>query len=103
MLLFYQKKSNVIYMSRKINSLLVELTVADPQTSAFLDISKKIVETYRLIQKEKLERVPKEPKTPKPKEPKVPKMQEPPKSRRSISMCYDCYEKLKSDLNEIII
>jgi hypothetical protein len=90
-------------MSRKINSLLVELTVADPQTSAFLDISKKIVETYRLIQKEKSEKVPKEPKTPKPKEPKVPKMQEPPKSRRSISMCYDCYEKLKSDLNEIII
>lgn len=57
-------------MSRKINSLLVELAVADPQTSAFLDISKKIVETYRLIQKEKSEKIPKEPKTPKPKEPK---------------------------------
>ena len=82
-------------MSRKINSLLVELAVADPQTSAFLDISKKIVETYRLIQKEKAEKVPKEPKTPKPKEPKVPKMQEPPKNKVSISMCHDCYEALK--------
>jgi hypothetical protein len=89
-------------MSRKINSLLVELAVADPQTSAFLDISKKIVETYRLIQKEKLEKPPKEPKTPKPKEPKepkVPKMQEPPKNKVSISMCHDCYEALKNDLN----
>lgn len=86
-------------MSRKINSLLVELAVADPQTSAFLDISKKIVETYRLIQKEKLEKVPKEPKTPKPKEPKVPKMQEPPKIKKNIWICHDCYESLKDTLN----
>ncbi len=92
-------------MSRKINSLLVELAVADPQTSAFLDISKKIVETYRLIQKEKAEKVPKEPKTPKPKEPKepkVPKMQKPPYDTMGITVCYDCYEKLKENLKDKI-
>lgn len=88
-------------MSRKINSLLVELAIADPQTSAFLDISKKIVETYKLIQKEKSEKPPKEPKTPKPKEPKPPKMQEPPKEKEPF-LCNDCYELLNDKLNDII-
>jgi len=88
-------------MSRKLKNLLTELSMADPQTSAFLDISKKLVETYRDIQKEKAEKEnkPKEPKEPKPKKEKkeiiVQENNEP-------YICKHCYDLLNNKLSEII-
>lgn len=91
MLLFYQKKSKVKYMSRKINALVAQLALTDPNTSDFLDLSKKIAETFRLAQKEKAE---KPPKTPKPKALKI-------KEPKTI-LCDDCSELLIVKMHEIL-
>jgi len=87
--LFYQKKSKVKYMSRKITALVAQLALADPNTSEFLDLSKKIAETFRLAQKEKAEKPPKQPKVPKPKEPRV-------------LLCDECADLLIVKMHEIL-
>jgi hypothetical protein len=76
-------------MSRKINTLVRLLSLADPTTTEFLDLSKKIAEVYKQTEKEKADKPPKEPKAPKPKEPKV-------------KLCDDCSELLIVKLNEVL-
>jgi hypothetical protein len=78
-------------MSRKINALVAQLALTDPNTSDFLDLSKKIAETFRLSQKEKAEKPPKTPKA------KVIKIKEP----RTI-LCDDCADLLIVKMHEIL-
>jgi len=76
-------------MSRKVNILLSQLAITDPTTAEFLDLSKKIAETFKLVQKEKAEKPPKAPKVPKPKVLKV-------------LLCDDCADLLVIKMQEII-
>lgn len=78
-------------MSRKINALVAQLALTDPNTSDFLDLSKKIAETFRLSQKEKAEKPPKTPK------PKVVKIKEP-----KVKLCDDCADLLIVKLHEVL-
>jgi hypothetical protein len=75
-------------MNRKVSVLLTQLSLADPATSEFLDISKKIADAVRIVQKEKAEKPPKEPKPPKPKAPRT-------------VLCDECYELLFKKIDEI--
>jgi hypothetical protein len=76
-------------MSRKINILVAKLALTDSNTPEFLDLSKQIAETFRLVQKEKAEKLPKQPKAPKQKEPKT-------------ILCDDCAELLIVKMHEIL-
>jgi hypothetical protein len=78
-------------MSRKINTLIAQLAFTDPNTSDFLDLSKKIVETFRLSQKEKAEKTPKTPK------PKIAKVKEP-----RTMLCDECADLLIVKMHEIL-
>ena len=78
-------------MSRKITALVAQLALTDPNTSDFLDLSKKIAETFRLSQKEKAE---KPPKTPKPKSLKI-------KEPKTL-LCDDCADLLLVKMHEIL-
>ena len=79
-------------MKSKVNDLLLKLSMTDPASPEFLDISKQIAEAFKANVKEKMEKikVPKEPKTPKPKAPKT-------------MLCDDCGDLLMKKLEEIII
>jgi len=76
-------------MNSSIKKLLSQLILADPNTSDFLDLSKKIAEAVKIAHKEKAEKPPKPQKLPKPKEPKV-------------KLCDDCSELLIVKLNEVL-
>ena len=77
-------------MKSKVNDLLLKLSMTDPASPEFLDISKQVAEAFNATVKEKMEKKPKEPKTPKPKVPKT-------------MLCDDCGDLLMKKLEEIII
>jgi hypothetical protein len=79
-------------MKSKVNDLLLKLSMTDPASPEFLDISKQVAEAFKANVKEKMEKikVPKEPKTPKAKAPKT-------------MLCDDCGDLLMKKLEEIII
>ena len=80
-------------MKSKVNDLLLKLSMTDPASPEFLDISKQVAEAFKATVKEKMEKKPKEPKAPKTPKPKVPK----------TMLCDDCGDLLMKKLEEIII
>jgi hypothetical protein len=74
-------------MSRKVNELLMKLSLIEPTMPEFITVSKEIAEAYKEYSKKKLE----------PKPPKVKKE----KPKRTV-LCEDCSKILLGRLNEIV-